>query len=289
MLRALFMTVAAAAVVAALSIDDVAANPNGVPVASPAPLVCTTSLSNWRVTAAPAASGEFPVPTDCSLAANSGKQCFLYQYSFQRLTPPLNASADHFLVAVAGDQDLDSASPNGFFVTPPGTSSGDNVTGFLAFAQHEYPIRLNPTPAVPAKIIVVGPSAARMSTILIKRGNTSESCLIAGPGILGDRFETVQAVQQVEVAGGKCVANITRDSFNNILNISIDTSASAPGCQTSNDAGNLGGDGKRKTPLVNGEALQNNQSITYGDNTTTCYGPRNPTPAWCICTKTPCP
>lgn len=288
MRKALLITLVAAAVVGVLSVKDVDANPEGVPVASPGPLQCTTSAGNWRITAAPATSGEFPVPTDCSLAANADKRCFLYQYGIQRLTPPLNTSPDAFVVAVAADQDLDSATPTAF-VTPPGTSTGDNATGFLAFAWHEYPIRLNPTPNTPARITVVGPSAARISTILVRRGKDAESCLIAGPGVLGDRFETVQAVQQVDVAGGRCVANITRDAFNNILNIAIDPSSPNPNCQTSNDPTNLGPDGKRKTPFVNEQPLQNNVTITYGDNTTTCYGPKNPSPAWCICTAKPCP
>jgi len=90
-------------------------------------------------------------------------------------------------------------------------------------------------------------------------------------------------------ACARCIINITRDAFDNILDIAVDPSSPNPNCQTSNDPGNLDNQGKRKTPLVNGEPLSFNEVITYGTSTTTCYGPRNPTPAWCICTKTPCP
>jgi hypothetical protein len=41
---------------------------------------------------------------------------------------------------------------------------------------------------------------------------------------------------------------------------------------------------------VNGQPVLNLQgSITFGTGTTTCYGPPNPTPAYCVCTAAPCP
>ena len=152
------------------------ANPNGVPVTEPGPLVCKTSGGNWQISAVLGNSGEFPFAVPCT--AHPGKSCAEYKYSVSVLGKA--GTPDHVLFAVSADQDLDSAKPSAF-VTPPGP--GDNVTGFLSQARHEYPIRVNPTPQAPVEIVVVGPSSARISTVLVKKGNTLESCLIAGPGV----------------------------------------------------------------------------------------------------------
>ena len=281
--------------------NALAHQPAGVPLTNPGPVQCTTSGSSWRITAVRGTFGEFPVPTACTNSSHigSGEGCFLYSYTLEKLTTPFTQTADSVVFAASADQDLDAVFPTPFFVQPPGTSEGDLATGFLDFAFHEYPVRVvniapvaNPnfTPInAPIRLSFVGPSGARLSTVFVRRGNSKEACLIAGPGVLGERFKPSQAVQQVEAAGRKCIANITRDSLDNILDISIDPSSPDPNCQTSNDPGNLDNQGKRKTPLVNGEPLSHNEVITYGTATTTCYVPKNPTPAWCICTKTPCP
>jgi hypothetical protein len=47
---------------------------------------------------------------------------------------------------------------------------------------------------------------------------------------------------------------------------------------------------KAKDLKVNGQPVQFLEgSITFGTGTTTCYGPPIPTPAYCVCTASPCP
>src|SRR5262249_27983665 len=146
-------------------------------------------------------SGEFPKEVACTLLpAHNGKRCFLYKYS---ISAP-GGTPSHVLFSVAADQDLDRAAPTAT-VTPPGTASGDSATGFLAYAQNEYPIGVTPPPAIPAEIVVVGPSSPRISTVLVQKGNIRESCLIQGPGDGGGSIFTPITTSQTQLAaGGKC-------------------------------------------------------------------------------------
>jgi hypothetical protein len=206
----------------------------------------------------------FPVPVACTSVNNAGKQCGQYRYT---VTPLKGQSTDHVLFAVSADQDLDSASPSAS-VAPPG--AGDSKTDFLRFARHEYAIRVNPTPQIPANIIIVGPTSPRISTVLVTKGNNKESCLIAGPGVLGSPFSAVSLTQTQLVAGGQCVAHLTFDALGNVIDVETD-----PPCTVST------------TPVsVNGEPLRDNRNpngITHGNGTCTTYGPPIPSPARTIC------
>jgi len=246
---------------------EVNANPTGVPV-PPAPTSCTTT--NWLISAVLGPGGEFPQTEPC--VNNVGKTCHLYKYNVASRVG--TATPDHIAFAVSADQDLDRAGPSAFVAVP---GAGDSTTGFLANAQHEYPVRVNPTPNVPAEISIVGLSSSRISTVLVKKGKTLESCLIAGPGVSGDTFQPVFQEQLAVVAGGKCNAHLIFDSTGNLVSVTTD-----PPCVSANP----------DVVIVNGKPLQNNTSpsgITFGDNTTTCYGPPKPRTPACICTAEPCP
>jgi hypothetical protein len=245
-------------------------NPQGVPVQTPAPLQCTTPSGGWTIAAVPGDGGEFPVAVACENAGHSGGTCFLYRYS---LVAP-GGTPDHVVFAVSADQDLDRAGPSAF-VTPPGSKSGDPATGFLAGAYHEYPVRVNPTPRVPAEISIAGPTAPRISTVLVKRGNVREACLIAGPGVFGSTFRPVAVTQTQIAAGGKCPVELIYDSAGNLADVRPLTEDCI----------------RFQGPVtVQGQPLQDNtESITIGTGTSTCWGPPRPTPAVCICTRAPCP
>ena len=248
---------------------DVKANPPGVPV-PPAPTSCTTSNGNWFISAVPGPSGEFPQSEACQI--NVGKTCNLYKYTIAPTSG--TGTPDHVAFAVSADQDLDRAGPSAA-VSNPG--AGDSTTGFLSHARHEYVVRVNPTPNTPAEISIVGQSSSRISTVLVKKGKNLESCLIAGPGVSGDTFQPVFQEQLAVVAGGKCVARLIFDSTGNLIDVTTD-----PPCVSA----------RPEVVFVNGQALQNNTSasgITFGENTTTCYGPPKPRTPACICTAEPCP
>jgi hypothetical protein len=100
---------------------------------------------------------------------------------------------------------------------------------------------------------------------------------IVGPGEKGDLFQP--QIQTTLAAGGKCVVNFSYDATGQISNITT----SSPGCFVGQGPVFLGD---------SGEELKNNTNphgITFGNNTTTCYGPPSPSPARCVCTATPCP
>lgn len=103
---------------------------------------------------------------------------------------------------------------------------------------------------------------------------------ILGPAELGDPFQPVYEDQFVSVAGGKCVAHLEFDDQGKLIEVTTTT----PGCFTGSPP-----NGKL---FVGNEEIRNNtgpHGITFGNNTTTCYGPSIPSPARCICTKSPCP
>ena len=123
---------------------------------------------------------------------------------------------------------------------------------------------------------------------------------IAGPGDIGDAFQPKFVKQQTQVAGGKCAADLVFDKKGNV----VDVTTATPGCffgspghlDSNNQMSNfptedliIGGD-----PNIpgSGQKLQNNtgpHGFTFGNNTTTCYGPKIPSPAKCVCTTSPCP
>jgi len=252
---------------------EVAANPAGVPLAggeSP-PLSCTTANFTIQMSAG------FPAPASC----NEGP-CTEYRYN---ISSPTLQNVDHAVFAVSATQNLSySTVTNGVvYVTPPGP--GDNATGFLAGAQHEYPIRFNSNnnKSELAQIFIVGPSRPKIGTVLIRSGSKLlESCLIATPGIAADPFQPIFQSQTALVAGGKCQVNLTFDASGNVVDVNPaagSTCIKYEGPVTVTIGNNVG-------------PLRNNTSphgLTFGNGTTTCYGPPVPSVPKCICTAAPCP
>jgi hypothetical protein len=268
--KSLLLAAGVVAVSALFAVTEVRANPMGVPVATPAPLQCTTPGGGWTITAVQGPSGEFPVEVSCTLPDHNGKRCFLYKYS---ISAP-GGTPSHVVFSVSADHDLDYAYPTSA-VTPPGTASGDSSTGFLAYAQHEYPVRVNATPAIPAEIAVVGPSSPRISTVLVQKGKTRQSCLIAGPGVMsGSPFAPIVTSQSQVAAGGKCEVDLIYDTAGNVIDVQL-ASGADPGCTLT--VGPV---------FIDGEELKDNRSptgITHGSNTCTTYGPPTPSPSRTVC------
>jgi hypothetical protein len=173
---------------------------------------------------------------------------------------------------VSADQDLDSASPSANVAVP---GVGDPSTGFLEHAAHEYAITYNPNTSVfTPRIVVVGPSSARITTILIQKGNIEESCLIAGPGVQeasDSPFTPVVTSQSQLAAGGQCLVDLIYNAKGEV----VDVETSTPGCTV--DVGPV---------FIGEEELRDNRSptgITHGSGTCTTYGPPIPSPARTVC------
>lgn len=119
---------------------------------------------------------------------------------------------------------------------------------------------------------------------------------ISGPGDIGDPFQPKFALQDSTVANGKCIAHLIFDKKGNVIDVTADN---APGYVPTGDEVPCTVGSPVVTPtnpngdiFVNGAPLKNNtgpHGITFGTGTTTCYGPSIPSPAKCVCTKTPCP
>jgi hypothetical protein len=84
--------------------------------------------------------------------------------------------------------------------------------------------------------------------------------------------------REERVANGKCTAVLDFDRRGRIAEVN------SPDCITGRGRLFVTADKKRFFEL-----RHVNESITFGDNTTTCYGPDNPSPPWCVCTEAPCP
>jgi hypothetical protein len=119
---------------------------------------------------------------------------------------------------------------------------------------------------------------------------------IAGPGDIGDPFQPKFADQFATVADGKCIAHLIFDKKGNVIDV---TAADAPGYVPGVGETPCTVGSPVATPsnpnadiIVNGNPLKNNtgaHGITFGNGTTTCYGPSIPSPAKCVCTRSPCP
>ncbi len=250
-----------------------------VPFSNPGPLRCTTA--NFTIEAITGANGEFPIAVSCTGGPGTG--CSDYGY---RLNSPTATKADHLLFAVSADQLVYATAPNAS-VAPPG--SGDSTTSFLINARHEYPVRFNSNSTVyEGHMFIQGLSSPRISAAFVKAGRKDESCLIAGPGIAGDPFQPLSQTETAVVAGGKCEITKHYDGNGRLVNITLPTNSPCYVGQPSSGQLIVGTDPVTLQPIP----LRNNNSrdgITFGNGTTTCYGPPTPKTPWCVCTAAPCP
>jgi hypothetical protein len=112
---------------------------------------------------------------------------------------------------------------------------------------------------------------------------------IAGPGDIGDPFQPKYALQDSTVANGKCIAHLVFDKKGTVIDV---TTSDAPGYVPGPDETHCTAVSVAGDIIVNGAPLKNNtgpHGITFGTGTTTCYGPSIPSPAKCVCTRSPCP
>lgn len=268
-MRGKFASSAATIVVGALFFagEVAAATPAGAGVPEAPPLSCQTA--NFVVTLASTAA-----------ASCSSGTCTNYTYNVTSNT----LNVDHTVIAVSASQDLNVAGTS----TPLNVAAlgvGDNVTGFLAGAVHEYAIRFNASgnKNVSWTVSVFGASNPRIGTVVIRSGSkTLEKCLIATPGIAGDVFQPAFQAQTALVAGGKCLVNLVFDGSGNVVDVnpvSGSTCIKYEGPVTVTIGTNTG-------PLKNNTSPH---GLTFGNGTTTCYGPPRPSIPKCICTAAPCP
>lgn len=242
--------------------------PEGVPVTSPAPLTCNTLPYNkWKIEAVLGDKGEFPVVVPCS-SNHPSQLCVKYEY---KVTSSKGRNADHAVIAISAGLDLDSIIDPGFHpasVFLPG--DGDNATGFLSQAFHEYGVRFNPKASIAnLGVLIVGPPSERISTILVRGGKHKEACLIAGPGPgIGDAvanvFKPLPLEQTYLCAGGKCVCKLTFDASGELQSVSTDT----PECQKIEEEIFLNGEPVKFFGDGDGDG---EDSITSGNGTCTTY------------------
>jgi hypothetical protein len=275
----LFAAVVVICVALFTAIEVRAHTPDGVPTAQPGPLTCDTvrsdgmGSSSWRITAITGTNGEFPVSVSCT--QHSSSQCAKYEYTIGRLA---SLNADHIVVAAAVDQDADDTSIDpscggGSCISIRDPGAGAQTKSFLQWAWHEYAIEYNASNAstVTVSVSVVAPTVPRTTTVFVNSGNTTESCVVAGPGVLQNRLQPTTTQETVSCAGGECTCTITYDPAGNITNVTTGGS-----CVLTTD----------NTLTINGEEVSfiPNQGITVGQNTSTCYPDGT-----CVCTASPCP
>lgn len=248
-------------------------NPPGVPVADPTPLSCATA--NYAVTAITGENGEFPLAVQCP--SDLTQMCADYGYMME-VNAGSAATISQTLFAISADLDFDSSNPSPANIANLG--AGDSTTGFLKYAQHEYPIRFNSsqTKSVETHIYLKGISSARSTTAYIRGGRIDESCLIAGPGVPRSKWTPVTYNKTVVVAGGKCEAYLHYNGSGDLVNITLPQGSS---CFT-------GKIPQGANAVIGGEVIRDLNApdgMTFGDGTSTIYLPSG----WLVCTAQPCP
>jgi len=84
------------------------------------------------------------------------------------------------------------------------------------------------------------------------------------------------------VAGTNCVVRVVKDGHGKIIDVDTD-----PPCHKGRPGAGLF---VVVGPQIARERLtENTGAMTFGAGTTKCYGPPNPDPPMCVCTKAPCP
>jgi hypothetical protein len=169
----------------------------------------------------------------------------------------------------------------GFLVRVPPISGGSGIAFF----------EITTSPEVAEGVItinVVGGQASNatcIGTTLVN--NAAANTGIAGPADIGDPFQPLFTTQTTLVAGGKCYADLTFDTKGKLTDVQLSSNP----LNVSNNCVAWSADLIINTPS-GPVPLKNNTSpygLTFGNGTSTCYGPPIPSPSKCICTKAPCP
>jgi hypothetical protein len=247
------------------------------------PMSCRSESQAFGLTAVPE-NGKFPSIKPCVAAPS--QTCSYYTYTVS----PTTINIDHAVISVSATQQFVQTSSSGTATVPIALGDGDSATQFLLNAVHEYPVRLNAQPIKGGTftITTLGASQARVGTVLFRSGTRrTEKCLIAAPGVTAtdtiDVFQPIYVRQKLLVSGGKCLADLIYNEQGVLIDVQVAEDNTNPDCIPSDP---------NRPVLVNGEPLRNNTSplgITFGNGTTTCYGPPVPSIPRCICTAAPCP
>jgi hypothetical protein len=253
-------------------------DPTGVPLEEPGPVACSTA--NYSVVAHTGTNGEFPIVQKCDPNDATQGLCSEYWYTVDSLT---GETISHSLLAISADQDIYDVTANGSNPwVPTDLGDGDSQTGFLVYAQHEYPIRLNAKGnTIDARIYIKGVSSARISTMLVQGGKNNESCLIAGPGIPRSEWKPTTSEKNVNVLHGECDGTLHYNGQGDLVNITLSQASINNGCKTGKVP-----DGAK--PAFGGEVIQDANvpdGISFGEHSTIMYLPSG----WAICTASPCP
>jgi hypothetical protein len=201
-------------------------------------------------------------------------------------------TVDFTEVSVSVTQAVNATMPASISIQP----ALGSTSNFLEGALHEYSIKFDHNPNTktppPLQIFITGTSKPRIGTIQLK-GATKQRCLIATPGTAVDNtFQPAFTKQEVILAGGKCKATLLLDAGGHMADFDGLPTPIPPytgPCFSGSGAVNIIVI-ENETPTQ--KPLQNNTSphgITFGDGTTTCYGPPRPSVPKCVCTAQPCP
>jgi hypothetical protein len=176
-----------------------------------------------------------------------------------RVTSLRGRNIDHVVVAISADQEVIPLNENAQLFPP---CVGDNVTGFLRHVCHDVAKRFNPTHGSTSTVTVrTIRSSAVLTSILVRGGNTQESCAIAGPGIFDANPDQAVLVSQTEQAGA-CEVVLQRDRAGNIVSISTKT----PGCTVDRNGADI-----PTSLVINGDPVRFLGESKATTGSATCY------------------
>jgi len=270
----LLFTVAIAIVMLSAASFVKADAPAGVPVIPLGPMECITGPGGYfKVTAVPI-QDEFPFVAPCP--TDPLKECSEYKYTVAAL---LGKNTDHTVIMVSADQYLVSTAPSSS--VPDVLGDPDSTTKIGLNLVHEYPVRFNENASTyDFSLLIEGPSTPEPTTVFVSSGNKiNEKCSIAGAGDPGNPYEFQTDSQEATGAGGQ-IDVVLKFVNNKLVKVIPQCEVGTEGCYTGTLTHIKDSDGVSK-PVQHLEA-----TITFGDNTTTCW-PLSP--PFCVCTRRPCP
>ncbi len=238
-----------------------------------APLSCTVPFGSGTLTIQAGADGLL-FPHDVPCPGGTGT-CSEYTYRF---TSSTGSTLSQSFLSVSSDLDIYVASPAGNIeVTGPnGACAGDDTTKIGVSVCEQRQVRFNSNASTLDATLVVTRAAPRVSTAGSRSGNKSAFCLIQGPGVPGGAFTPYSPAAILKLGGGKLDVSITYGADGRPVAGACVAGQANP-CFSGIPEGDL---------VVNGEVLRDFDTVTFGDNTTTCI---KGNPTRCYCTKAPCP
>jgi hypothetical protein len=239
--------------------------------------------------------GQYSVRFDGKSAGTAGT--VVWKYTINANQTALSAVKNVVLVVPrpVTPQNILSATPLPFCV-PSDNNTKINTGNCGGFPINNLPLTPTSSTTLTTQIVTSANVTQGLVTMNVVTGASSSTvCVnnddpdpkgIPGPGDIGDPFQPLTKTESVVAAGGKCSVQLNYDSSGKLISlsnpVSTNPSDTSIQCQVANP----------NSVLVNNELLRNNtgrSGITFGNGTTTCYGPPVPSTPWCVCTKAPCP